>query len=266
MRNRLSLHLIALFAGLCLFPRTATAEEEVLPNQQEAEKRHLPAKDVKTGWRCVSRGGSTIVSHVTREYDLNGNQVGGSSFFNSTSHSGTVAAVPLGDFNVLERFLYRGTSRGGSTTNLCGMLVSVKVQISTGNGSPADMVKQRAVENMTKSGVPLPAATGAKPGRLLPVLESAKRRFGARNAKPRYDAQNGFVLILLLDCSPALADDSYLPATLQGSSREQRLASAKQLQESEDKGGLRVFASETEIIPVGSRRVPFNDAPVHHIP
>ena len=246
----------------------AAPDEEVLKSQQEAELRHLPAKDIKTGWggHCVARGGTTIISHVTREYDMDGYQVGGSSFVNTSSHSGTVAAVPIGDFKPLTDFRYRGTSRTGGSAVLQGKLVSVSVQISTGNGRPAEMVMQRAVENMVKSGVPLPAATGAKPGKLLSLVECAKRRYGARIVKPRYDAAAGEVLLLLLDCLVEKADETYLPATQQGLSREQRQESVGALQKSADKGHFTIRATETEIIPVGGRRIPFNGAPAEIVP
>lgn len=238
-------------------------EDGVLKNQQEAELKHMPPRDIKTGWgaHCVARGGTTIISNVTREYDMNGNQVGGSSFMHTSSHSGTVAAVPIGDFKPLTEFQYRGTSRSGGNAVLQGKLVSVTIQISTGNSTPTDLVMQRSVENLVKTGVPLPAASGAKPGKLLSLIESAKRRFGARLVKPRYDAAAGEVLLLLLDCMAEKADDSYLPATQQGLSREQRLSSVSTLKKSADKGHFTVIQSETEILPNGSRRIPFNGAP-----
>ena len=60
--------------------------------------------------------------------------------------------------------------------------------------------KALGLANNVKTGVPLPAASGAKPGRILPLLDSAKRRFGAGTAKVRYDGQVGKVDIFLFDC------------------------------------------------------------------
>lgn len=248
--------LAAFLISACL--QLTAGEHEILANQQTAETRHLPQSDKKEGWGayCVSRGGTKIFSSVTREYNMAGDQIAGSSFFNSSSHAGTVAAVPIGDFESLEEFSYK-TSSGVQT----GRLISVAVQISAGNGTPAEMVMQRAVENLIKSGVPLPPASGAKPGRLLPVLDTAKKRYGARIAKVRYDAPSGHVLILLLDCKPEKADETYLPATLQGYTQKQRAEMAKALKRGTDQGGLSIHSRETEIIPEGSRRIPFNGAP-----
>lgn len=242
--------LLALSA--CTVLLTLHAETEILANQQVAEARHLPARDKKSGWgaHCVARGGTVVVSDRTREYDWDGNLVGQQATLNVTSHSGAVAAVPIGDFEELEQFAYK-TATGVQT----GRLVSVAIQISTGNTTPAEQVMQRSVENLTKAGVPLPTATGAKPGRLLPLLDVARHRYGARLAKPRYDAPSGHVLILLLDCKPENADETYLPATPQGYTKKQRAEMAQSLKRSSDKGGTRIYATETEII-VSPRNTP----------
>ena len=231
------------------------ADLEVLKNQQTAEARYLPVKDVKVGWgkHCVARGGTTIVSDVTREFNWDGEQIGHSATMSLSSHSGAVAAVPIGDFEKLEEFAYKS-----STGIQTGRLVSVAIQISTGNSTPAELVMQRAVENLVKAGVPLPAAVGAKPGRLLPLSDVAKKRFGARVAKTRYDADSGHVFFLLLDCKPAAADETYLPSTPQGYTRKQREEMAQKLERSEDKGGVRVFATERAIIPAGTPNIPLN--------
>lgn len=237
-----------LLTGFLLTLSTWSFADEVViePSQQVAEAQHLPGPDKKVGWSayCVARGGTTIISGQTREFDEDGDQVGYSTTLNVTSHSGAVAAVPIGDFEPLEQFAYK--SKTGIET---GRLVSVSIQLSTGNTTPTELVMQRAVENLTKAGAPLPATAGAKPGRILPMLESAKRRYGARLAKPRYDAPSGHVLILLLDCRAEKADDTFLPATPQGYTRKQRAEMAKPLAPTTDKGGTRIFATETTIAP-----------------
>lgn len=247
--------------GLCL---VAFAEEDAIRHFKDfasAQKELFSEKDIKTGWgaHTAARGGDSYFINETRTYDMEGEQIGFSSVMNSSKHSGTIAAVPIGDFEVKKIFAYTGANRQGASTVMTGMVVSVTVQISTGGvKSPSEHVMQRSVENMVKSGVPLPPATGGKPGRLVPLLTAAKKRFGARLAKPRYDAKSGKVDILLRDCVGADADSSYLPATPEGLSQGQRLAIAKKLEKAADKGSVSIFATETEVIPVGSRRVPFN--------
>ena len=187
---------VAVFA-LCL---TTVAEEEnirVFKDLASAKKELFAGKDVKSGWgsHTAARGGNTYFISETRWYDMEGEQVGHSSTISSSKHSGTVAAVPIGDFEVKQTFVYSGKNRDGTSTVLTGKVVSVIVQISTGGVKlPAEHVMQRSVENMVKSGVPLPPATGAKPGRLVSLLTAAKKRFGARIAKPRYDARAGKLL------------------------------------------------------------------------
>ena len=251
---------VAVFA-LCL---TTVAEEEnirVFKDLASAKKELFAGKDVKSGWisHAAARGGDTYFINETRWYDMEGEQIDHSSTVNSSKHSGTVAAVPIGDFEVKHTFAYTGKNREGTSAVLTGKVVSVTVQISTGGvKSPAEHVIQRSVENMVKSGVPLPPATGGKPGRLVSLLTAAKKRFGARIAKPCYDARAGKVEIFLQDCSDGDADSSYLPATREGLSLAQRLAIAKKLEKTADKGSVSVFSIETEVIPVGSKRVPFN--------
>ena len=254
------LTLVAVFA-LCFTSVAAEGDVRVFKDLASAQKELFAGKDVKSGWgaHTAARGGDSYFLNETRWYGMEGEQIGHSSTMNSSKHSGTIAAVPIGDFEVKQTFAYTGANREGTSTVLTGKVVSVTVQISTGGvKSPSEHVMQRSVENMVKSGVPLPPATGGKPGRLVSLLTAAKKRFGARLAKPRYDALAGKVDIFLQDCLDGDADSSYLPATPEGLSREQRLAMAKKLEKTADKGSVSVFSTETEVIPVGSRRVPFN--------
>ena len=230
---------------------------EVYKNQLAAEKALGMATDVKVGWgsHCVRRGGKSFAFFATREYDMDGDLVADGWTQVSTSHSGTVAAVPIGDFTEFCEFSYKGVSRSGVGSVLTGKVVSVEIQISTGANTPTEMVMQRSVENLVKTGVPLPAASGAKPGRILPLLDSAKRRFGARTAKVRYDGKVGKVDIFLFDCQ---ADgDLVADGWTQGLSKEERMKLAKSLKPDTDKGGTTIYSSETEIIPAGSRRIPY---------
>ena len=253
----------ALIVLLATIAASAAFGGEVYKSQSAAEKALGLANNVKVGWgsHCIRRGGQVFASFATREYDMAGDVVANSSTQFSSSHSGTVAAVPIGGFAEFCEFTYKGVSRSGVSSVLTGKVVSVEIQISAGASTPSEMVMQRAVENLVKTGVPLPAASGAKPGRVLPVLDSAKRRYGARIAKARYDGMSGKVDIFLFDCRAETADESFMPATPQGMSKEERMKLAKSLKPDTDKGGTTFYSSETEIIPVGSRRIPFNGEP-----
>lgn len=251
MRN-----MVILMAALTL--AVAAYGGETYGDQSAAEKALGLSDNVRTGWsgHFIRRGGQTITYDETREYDHYGNLVASSWSQNSTTRSGTVAAVPIGDFAEFCAFSYRGQSRNGVGTVLTGKVVSVQIQISAGSSIPSEPVMQRAVENLVKTGVPLPATAGAKPGRILPILESAKRRFGARIAKARYDGKNGKVDVFLFDCQPSTADETFVPATPQGISRDERIQRAKSLKPDTDKGGTVYQSTVTEIDPYGSVRVP----------
>ena len=250
---------IAIIVMAVMSVAPALSGGEVYKNQLAAEKALGMATDVKVGWgsHCVRRGGQSFAFFATREYDMDGDLVADGWTQVSTSRSGTVAAVPIGDFTEFCEFSYKGVSRSGVGSELTGKVVSVEIQISTGSNTPTEMVMQRSVENLVKTGVPLPAASGAKPGRILPLLDSAKRRFGARTAKVRYDGKVGKVDIFLFDCQAASADETFVPATPQGLSKEERMKLAKSLKPDTDKGGTTIYSSETEIIPAGSRRIPY---------
>ena len=251
-----------LAAVVALFVANAFGDV-VYDNQSAAEKKLGLVDNVKTGWggHCIRRGGQTFSYSATREYDNNGNLVANSWTQNSISRSGTVAAVPIGDFAEACEFGYRGVSRSGASTVLTGRVVSVEIQISAGAATPTEMVMQRAVENLVKSGVPLPADSGARPGRILPLLESAKRRYGARTAKVRYDGASGKVDLFLFDCLAQSADETFVPATPQGMTKEGRLKFAKSLKPDTDRGGTKYITSETVITPGGARRIPSNGNP-----
>ena len=71
------------------------------------------------------------------------------------------------------------------------------------------------------------------------------------------DVKVGKVDIFLFDCQAASADETFVPATPQGLSKEERMKLAKSLKSDTDKGGTTIYSSETEIIPAGSRRIPY---------
>ena len=233
----------------CAVLTQVSSASEVYKSQQEAEKQLQLANNMKEGWTAhtIRRGGTSYFSSITREFDGSGRQVGGSWVNNVKSLSGTVAAVPIGDFKTAKDFLYRGKNRSGSNTVLTGKVVSVEIQISVGASTPTEAVMQRSVENLVKVGVPLPAAAGAKPGRINSLLESAKRRFGARNAKARFDAAGGKVDLFLFDCLEEKGDVTFMPATPHGASKEERQKLAKTLEHDKDRGGTTYTTVETDI-------------------
>ena len=242
--------MIAAVSAALLASMTAFGEDEPYASQSAAEEALALNAGVKTGWRShfIRRGGETIVIDRTQSYNHAGNVVASSSTVTTSSRSGTVAAVPIGDFIPCREFTYR--SSGAVAT---GRVVSVEIQISGGATAPSELVMQRAVENLVKTGVPLPASAGAKPGRLLSLAESAKRRYGAKIVKPRYDAAGGKVDLFLFNCLDGNADETFRPATPQGLSKEGRIKLATSLKPDTDKGGTKVFSSERTVVPSGGK-------------
>ena len=235
------------------------AEDVVYKDDKTAEAELLPMKDVKAGWSCVARGGDFFASTSYKNFDGFGNTTYSSWTISSSKHSGAVLAIPVGDFVIKRKFKYKGPNRDGIKKELDGLLICVKVQVSTGSGSGGNIALQRAVENMVKTGVSLSKGVGCKPMKYRALTESAKKRFGARLLRFRYCGNSSSILLLLLDCDFLQADDSFMPATPQALTRDGRLALAKKLRPNEDKGGLTIFSSETEVHPVGSPHAPFGN-------
>lgn len=225
-------------------------------DEKAAEAELLPARDVKTGWNTVARGGESFFQTSYREFNEFGDITYSSSTVNSSSHGGAVLAIPVGDFSVRRKFSYRGRNKNGALKDLEGVLASVKVQVSTGGNSCGDMALQKSVENMVKVGVSLSKGVGCKPLKYRSLVESTKKRFGARILRFRYCGDTSSVLLLLLDCDTKQSDDSYLPATPHALTRDGRLALAEKLRANEDRGGVSFYASETEAHPVGSPYAP----------
>lgn len=242
--------------AVVMMASTMLAGGAVYKDVKSVEADLLPAKDVKTGWRSVARGGEAMFWSSTKTFDGDGDVVSSSYSKFSMKHGGAVLAIPVGDFDVKGRFRYRGPDKNGSTKELDGLLVDVQVQVSTGGNGANQMAYQKAVENMVKVGVSLSKGVGCNPMRYRPLTETAKKRFGARIVRVRYCGNESIVRLLLLDCDQAQMDESFLPATPHALTREGRLALAKKLKANKDKGFTIMGSSEVEIHPVNSPHAP----------
>ena len=255
---------ILMVVAMMMVASIALADDVKYKDVKSAEAALLPAKDVKAGWSSVARGGEATFWSSCRTFDDNGDVVSSSWSFGSSKHGGAVLAIPVGDFDVKSQFRYRGADKNGVTKELTGLLVEVKVQVSTGGGDANQIACQKAVENMVKIGVSLSKGVGCKPMRYRPLTETAKKRFGARLVRVRYCGDQSKVKLLLLDCNQELADESFLPATPHALTRDGRLALAKKLKPNEDKGFTVMGSTETEIHPLGSPHAPDGDGWEHN--
>ena len=248
-----------MIVAMMMIATTALADDIKYKDVKSVEAALLPAKDIKVGWSSVARGGEAMFWSSYKTFDANGDVVSSSWSFGSSKHGGAVLAIPVGDFDVKSQFRYRGADKNGVTKELTGLLVKVKVQVSTGGGNANQMACQKAVENMVKVGVSLSKGVGCKPMRYRPLTETAKKRFGARLVRVRYCGDQSQVKLLLLDCDKDQADESFLPATPHALTRDGRLALAKKLKPNEDKGFTIMGSSETEEHPIDSPHAPDGD-------
>ena len=129
---------------------------------------------------------------------------------------GSIIAYPRSDFEVEKEFTYIGKDKSGHMTALKGKLVSVKIILGYPAGAPrlpTEMVCVKTVENLAKNGMPIPDTVG-KAGKIRPLVESAKLRYGASTAKPFCAANpEGKIQILLTGCNEEKARENVLPAT-----------------------------------------------------
>lgn len=234
------------------------ARAEVYKTVKAAEAAEYQMDDVKIGWaeHAVARGGRTFVTDSFREYDMSGNVINSRFGQTSKSLSGAIVAVPIGDFVEEKTYEYYGLGRNGVLKKLQGKLISVELQVSCGAKTPSNTAMQRTIENLVKSGIALPKSVSKKPCHIRSLIESVKERFGSTHATPRYAAHEGKIYFLLRDCDATLADETFLPATPKGLTKEGRKKLAKALERSEDKGGDVFITTETQIHPKGSPNAP----------
>lgn len=129
---------------------------------------------------------------------------------------GSIIAYPRSDFEVEREFTYVGKNAKGEDIAFQGMLVNVKVILGYPAGAtklPTELVCCKTVENLAKSGMPIPDTVG-KAGKIKSLVDSAKLRYGAKTAK-YFCAANpeGKVQILLLNVDSEKAKENVLPAT-----------------------------------------------------
>ena len=187
-----------MIVAMMMIATTALADDIKYKDVKSVEAALLPAKDIKVGWSSVARGGEAMFWSSYKTFDANGDVVSSSWSFGSSKHGGAVLAIPVGDFDVKSQFRYRGADKNGVTKELMGLLVKVKVQVSTGGGNANQMACQKAVENMVKVGVSLSKGVGCKPMRYRPLTETAKKRFGARLVRVRYCGDQSQVKLLIV--------------------------------------------------------------------
>jgi len=216
-----------------------------------AEKIIFPETDVTEGWGShqVARGGIAVGYIERQRYDELGYRTGSDWTRYSSNHTGSVIAVPVGDFVPVYAFEHLGSDGYSCCT---GLVVSVDIQISSGSKSPSEMAMHQSVKNLVNSGMAVPATNGGKAGHLMSLKRSGARRFGAKNVRPHYDAVGGKVYLLMEDCDPEKADPTYVPGTPDNLSRQER-ARLNPLHRDEDKGGATVFWAISELHPIGSR-------------
>ena len=177
------------------------------------------------------KGGRSLITHVhknrlileqvdIRFLELRSGKIVSSDYFtqklNGYPKIGSIIAYPRSDFEVEKEFTYIAKDKSGHKAAQNGKLVSVKIILGYPAGAPrlpTEMVCAKTVENLAKNGMPIPDTVG-KAGKIRPLVEAAKLRYGASTAKPFCAANpEGKVQILLTGCDDGKARENVLPAT-----------------------------------------------------
>ncbi len=223
------------------FPAVADEEEALqadYPDLASAVKAFNPKtnSDINQGdgtWLeyAYPKGGRSLIAHVhknrlileqvdVRFLELRTGKIVSSDYFtqklNGFPKIGSIIAYPRSDFEVEKEFTYIGKDKSGHKAVLNGKLVSVKIILGYPAGAlrlPTEMVCVKTVENLAKNGMPIPDTVG-KAGKIRPLVEAAKLRYGASTANPFCAANpEGKVQILLTGCNDGKARENVLPAT-----------------------------------------------------
>lgn len=244
-----------LLAAIGLCSQILRADEAVFANLKTAEQALFSMPESSDEWSrySVSRSADVWFSSSRREFDMDGNVISSSNFLGTSHHAGTLMALPVGDFVEEGEFYYGGSGERAKTK---GMIVSVKVQLSNGNGSISSSAAKRVVENLITSGMTLPKSIMKKPCPIMSLKAALKARFGAKNVKAKQCSNKGKIYFMLVDCNDNRADSTYLPATPKGASKSERIAFAEKLKAGRDNGGLYILGFEEETHPVGSPYAP----------
>ena len=129
---------------------------------------------------------------------------------------GSIIAYPRSDFLVEKEFTYIAKDRTNHDAVMHGKLVSVKIILGYPAGAtklPTELVCGKTVENLAKTGMPIPDTVG-KAGKIRSLAEAAKMRYGASTAKVFCAANpEGKVQILLTGVDDAKARTTVIPAT-----------------------------------------------------
>ena len=128
-------------------------------------------------------------------------------------------ANPIGDFSIENVFTYDTAGDYGGGVRKIGLAVSVRVRLSylEGENPPTERQCMGRVSDLATSGGEI-LDESCRLNRILPLRESAKRRFGASSVKNCiYDANGGKVVVFLENCMAARVNNAYCPSTLTSS-------------------------------------------------
>ena len=122
---------------------------------------------------------------------------------------------PIGDFCIENVFTYDNGGDHGGVARRVGLAVSVRVRLSylEGENPPTDQQCMGRVSDLATSGGEI-LDESFRQNRILPLRESAKRRFGASSVKNcLYDAREGKVVVFLENCVAEKVNNAYCPST-----------------------------------------------------
>ena len=199
--------LMILLAGV-----SVAGNPEVDFRDESAVRKHFaPKKSAVSNWaQSMSTRGTTTTTYTETSKTTWENQYTGwretESFWVKTtvSKSGTVIALPVGDWREREKFTYYGPYYKVIT----GRVVTVKVKICAPNETklPNERQCRNVVKNLAESGMSIPRSAG-RSGRLQPLVRLVKNRFGATNVMTIYDGcEDNELVFVLFNCQEEKAN------------------------------------------------------------
>lgn len=168
---------------------------------------------------ATSRGEtySYFMEHLTPRFDARtGAHVGYdiTTTQYSLTHAGITFAYPRDEFEIAQNFTYRDLNG----IRKSGVLVYVDIYVScTGDISAEENF--RAVKNYVDGGVCVPKEVG-RPGKLMSLKASAKKRFAASQVIPLYgDSGDSKLGLLVMGCNKDKANEKITPFIYEGELR-----------------------------------------------
>ena len=174
-------------------------------DKQSVQRHFAPRNNARSSWSSMMTfRGTTTKTLTERSRTVWRNEYTGWTEtesvwdINVITKCGTVIALPISGWNIKREFTYYGSFY----KRMQGCLVTVKVKICAPNATkpPNERQCRQTVKNLAETGMSIPRSAG-KSGRLQPLKDLARRRFGAADVMVVYDnCENNELQFILFNC------------------------------------------------------------------